>query len=73
MVKDQDLNQMRHVFNSIDVDNDGHLSLSEMRKFAREVRYKGTELLETLRALIKWLKLKHLLNYVINHFIVFKS
>jgi len=39
MVKDQDLNQMRHVFNSIDVDNDGHLSLSEMRKFAREVRY----------------------------------
>jgi len=38
MVKDQDLNQMRHVFNSIDVDNDGHLSLSEIRKFAREVR-----------------------------------
>jgi len=38
MVKDQDVTQMKHVFNSIDIDNDGHLSLEEMRKFAKDVR-----------------------------------
>lgn len=38
LLKDQDLNQMKYVFNSIDIDQDGHLSLSEMKKFASEIR-----------------------------------
>lgn len=37
LLKDQDLNQMKFVFNSIDTDQDGQLSLSEMRKFASEI------------------------------------
>ena len=38
ILKDQDLNQMKYVFNSIDIDQDGQLSLSEMKKFASEIR-----------------------------------
>ena len=38
LLKDEDLKQMRFVFNSIDIDQDGQLSLSEMRKFASEIR-----------------------------------
>ena len=38
ILKDQDLNQMKYVFNSIDIDRDGQLSLSEMKKFASEIR-----------------------------------